>query len=59
MSMEKKINLVHPLLGVRGFSVEHAERLMGMRNNGGWQLQEKEVKVKSEVKKGKKKKEQE
>lgn len=37
MKSEKNINLVHPILGVRGFSVEHARNVMGMKRNGGWE----------------------
>lgn len=30
--------LKHPMLGIREFTKEHAERLMSLKNNGGWEI---------------------
>lgn len=38
---QKSITLTHPILGDRDFDPDHAERLMDMENNGGWQYKTK------------------
>ena len=40
MSKQTIITLNCPALGDRQFEVSHAERLLAMPNNGGWQLPE-------------------
>lgn len=44
-------------MGVRGFSVEHAERLMKVKKNGGWEYHKEEKKPKTSVKKKEQKEE--
>lgn len=38
MAKTTKVKLVCPSLGEREFEVSHAERLLAMPKNGGWQL---------------------
>lgn len=57
MSDKKTVDLVHPVMGVRGFSVEHAERLMKVKKNGGWEYHKEEKKPKTSVKKKEQKEE--
>jgi len=49
-----KTILVHPMLGEQEFSFAHAEKLMGMANNGGWKYkakkEKKKVKKEDEIK---------
>lgn len=33
--------LVHPILGERSFDSDHADRIMAMENNGGWERKSK------------------
>lgn len=41
------VRLTCPSLGEREFEVSHAERLLSMQNNGGWQLSDKEYEYKN------------
>lgn len=34
--MERKITLSHPVLGDRVFEYKHGQRILKMKNNGGW-----------------------
>jgi hypothetical protein len=34
------VTLTHPIIGDREFSKQHAEKLMAMEKNGGWELKE-------------------
>lgn len=38
MAKTTMVRLTCPSLGEREFEVSHAERLLSMQNNGGWQL---------------------
>lgn len=33
-----KVKLKHKILGIREFEKEHADRILGMSKNGGWEL---------------------
>ena len=34
------VTLTHPIIGDREFSKAHAEKLMAMEKNGGWEIKE-------------------
>ncbi len=50
----KKIAVVHPLLGERLLTIDHAERLMSLRNTGGWEYKKEEEVKEVKAKKAKK-----
>lgn len=47
---EGKLTLIHRTIGEREFEQKHAERILKMQNNGGWELaKEKALKNESDV----------
>ena len=39
--MSKKTTLVHPIIGEQEFDPDHADRIMAMKTNGGWERKSK------------------